>query len=101
MIFFILLIGLVPLFITSFTGGLAGAIAARGREDRSLLANAGIGLVGWGLAWVIWRLVNGQRPEEITLGLGLLALLISVAFIHLLEKLNTQKVAATEKTLTV
>jgi hypothetical protein len=101
MIFFILLIGLIPLFITSFTGGLAGAIAARGREDRSLLANAGIGLVGWGLAWVIWRLVNGEWPEEITLGLGLLALLISVAFIHLLKKRNTRKVAVSEKTLTV
>jgi hypothetical protein len=80
---------------------LAGAIAGRGREDRSLLANARIGLVGWGFAWMIWRLVNGQWPEEITLGLGLLALLISVAFIHLIEKLNTRKVAVTEKTLTV
>lgn len=100
MIYFVLLVGLIPLFITSFTGGLAGAIVARGREDRSLLANGGIGLVGWGTACLIRRLVDGQWPEEITLGLGFLALFISIIFIHFLEKLRARRIALTVNTLT-
>jgi hypothetical protein len=99
-IFFGLLFGLIPLFITSFTGGLAGAIVARGREDRSLPANGGIGLVGWSSAWLIRRLIDGQWPEEITLGLGLLALLTSIIFIHFLERRQTRPIALNENTLT-
>lgn len=58
----------------------------RGREDRSLLANAGIGLVGWLAAAVIWRFVRGDWPTEFTLGLGLLAALAAVVFVHLLDR---------------
>lgn len=42
--FLIFPIGLLYFFVFSFTGGFAGAIHAGGREDRSLVANAGIGL---------------------------------------------------------
>ena len=99
-IYFGLLIGLIPLFITSFTGGLAGAIAARGREDRSLLANGGIGLGGWSSAYLIRRLIDGQWPEEITLGMGLLALLASIVFARFLDRRQTRRLALTENTQT-
>lgn len=79
-------VGLAYFVVFSFTGGFAGAIHARSREDRSLVANAGIGLVGWGVAAVVWLLATGAWPGEVTLGLGLLALLASIAFVHLLER---------------
>jgi hypothetical protein len=101
MLFGILFIGLVLLFVTSLTGGFAGAIVAGGREDRSLLANARIGLVGWGVAWVIWRIFAGRWPEEVSLGLGLLALLISIAFVRSMEKQRAKEAEGTEHTLTV
>lgn len=80
------LTGLVYFVVFSFTGGFAGAIHARGREDRSLIANAGIGLIGWLAAAVIWRLATGDWPTQLTLGLGLLALLAAIVFVHLLER---------------
>jgi hypothetical protein len=81
---FIPFVGLVYFVVFGFTGGFAGAIHARDREDRSLIANAGIGLVGWTVAAVVWRLVTGEWPSEFTLGLGLLALVFSIVFVHLL-----------------
>lgn len=83
---FVPLAGLIYFVVFSFTGGFAGAIHARGRENRSLMANAGIGLVGWVFAAVVWLLVTGDWPTEFTLGLGLLALLASIAFLHLLAR---------------
>lgn len=88
------LFGVVPFFVASFTGGLAGAIQGKGREDRSLLANAGIGLVGWVAAWVLVTLVSGEGPDEITLGIGLLALVCSIVFIGLLERRARRRAAS-------
>jgi len=70
----------------SLTGGTAGAIQARGREDRSLLGNAGIGLVGWVAAWLIVTAINGRFPDEVTIGLGVLALVCSVGFLYLMDR---------------
>ena len=78
--------GVVPFFVASFTGGLAGAIQGGGREDRSLLANAGIGFGGWLVAWVLVTLISGEPPDEITIGMGILALLSSILFISVLER---------------
>ncbi len=85
------LFGVVPFFVASFTGGLAGAIQGRGREDRSLMANAGIGFVGWVTAWVLVTIVSGEGPDEITIGIGLLALLLSIVFISLLERRSERR----------
>jgi hypothetical protein len=63
--------------IASITGGAAGPIVARGRKDRSIWANGIIGFGGWAGAWLVARIVDRVWPEELTLGLGLLALLIS------------------------
>lgn len=79
-------VGLVYFLVFSFTGGFAGAIHARGREDRSLMANAGIGLVGWAVAALVWHFATGDWPREVTLGIGLLALAASIVFVHLLER---------------
>ena len=79
-------IGLLYFFVFSFTGGFAGAIHAGGREDRSLVANAGIGLVGWTAAALIWRMSTGVWSEEFTFGLAGLALLCSIVSVHLLER---------------
>jgi drug/metabolite transporter (DMT)-like permease len=78
--------GVVPFFVASFTGGLAGAIQGRGREDRSLLANAGIGFVGWLVAWVLVIVFNGETPDQLSIGMGILALLCSILFIAVLER---------------
>jgi hypothetical protein len=80
------LFGVVPFFVASFTGGFAGAIQGKGREDRSLMANAGIGFVGWVAAWVLVTLITAERPDQITIGVGALALVCSIVFIALLER---------------
>lgn len=64
------------------------AIFAGGGEDRSLLANAGIGIIGWAAAWLIVTLLDGEPPDEVTIGIGLLALVCSIAFIYLIERRN-------------
>lgn len=66
------------LFVFAFTGGLASAIAAGGREDHPLWQNAVIGFVGWSGAMLVWRAVTGDVPEEFQLGMALLALAISI-----------------------
>lgn len=75
----------------SFTGGIAGAIYARGREARNLVANAGIGLVGWTVAALIWTISTRDWPEEFTFGLGGLALLCSIVFVHSLERRRSSR----------
>lgn len=75
-----------PFVICSFTGGFAGAIAAGGREDRTILQNAGIGLVGWGAAWILSTVFTGVAPEELSLSLLVLALAFSVGFAFVLDR---------------
>lgn len=48
-------------------GGIAGAITGGGREDRSLLRNAGIGLAGSLIGGTIWFWVT---EEQVSLTLG-------------------------------
>jgi hypothetical protein len=77
-----LLFALILLFpIAAITGGVACALVGGGREDRPIWKNGIIGIVGWAVAWVVMAAVAGTSPEELTLGLGFLALLASIAFI--------------------
>jgi hypothetical protein len=71
--------------IAAITGGVAGAMVGGGREDRPIWKNAIIGIVGWTVAWIVMAAITGRWLEELTLGLGFLALLASVAFILLDE----------------
>ena len=64
------------------------------KKQTELLANAGIGLVGWVAAWVLVTLVSGEGPDEITLGIGLLALVCSIVFIGLLERRARRRAAS-------
>jgi hypothetical protein len=82
----VLFYGLIPFLVASLTGGIAGAVLAREGEHRSLLANAGIGLVGWAAAWLIMTVIRGDSPDEVTIGIGLLALASSVGFLYLVER---------------
>ena len=66
--------------IAAITGGVAGAIVGGGREDRPIWQNAVIGLVGWAVAFLV-AYATGTAPEELTLGFGFLALLVSIAFV--------------------
>ena len=92
-------IGLIFFTALSFTGGLAGAIHARGREDRSLVANAGVGVAGTIIASIVWRLATGEWPAEASIGLWLLSIGCSIVFIHYLEwrqgRKHSEGVAAT------
>ena len=58
--------------LASFTGGVASAIAAGGREDNSIFTNAAVGFLGWLAAGVIWTQAHGTWPDEMTPGLLLL-----------------------------
>ncbi|MFZ0013323.1 MAG: hypothetical protein WAL25_04325 [Acidimicrobiia bacterium] len=55
----ILIFGIPAFAIASFTGGFAGAIAAGGQEDRSLVQNAVIGF----MAWLIANALVGEWSE--------------------------------------
>jgi prepilin signal peptidase PulO-like enzyme (type II secretory pathway) len=65
--------------LAALTGGLAGAIAAGGREERSLLANAVIGFLGWLLAGVVIAGLSGSWPEQLTIPWLALTLLFAIA----------------------
>ena len=62
----------------SFMGGFAGAIAAGGREDRSLLYNFGIGLAGAVIGTGIWSGITGEVPEEVNAGALALSFVVSI-----------------------
>lgn len=87
-------IGGVFFVVWSFTGGFAGAIAGGGREDRSLLANAGIGFIGWLTAAILWAIFVGEWPEEFSFGLAFLALGCSVAYLLIRRRLSEREQAA-------
>jgi uncharacterized membrane protein YeaQ/YmgE (transglycosylase-associated protein family) len=63
---------------TSFMGGFAGAIAAGGRENRSLLYNFVIGLAGAVIGSGFWAAVNGEWPEEMDAGVLLSSFVASI-----------------------
>lgn len=64
--------------ILSFVGGFAGAVAAGGREDRSLVYNFGIGLLGTVIGSGIWAATQGEWPEELTAGVLTLSFFSSI-----------------------
>lgn len=96
MVFAILLGVLIALLL--FVGGLAGAIVGGGREDRSLLANTGIGLVGSLIGGTLWNLI-GDRRFELSWG-GFLASLIGsillLLTVGIVQRRRTAAVAHTE-----
>ena len=85
-----LLAGIViflPVFaLASFTGGFASAVAAGGREDHSILKNAVIGFIGWFAASVLWSLVTGEWPRELSSGLLILTFVCSIAVAWLWDR---------------
>lgn len=52
---------LVGVLWFGFIGGVAGAITGGGREDRSLLANAGMGLLGSLIGGMLWVVFSEQE----------------------------------------
>jgi uncharacterized membrane protein YeaQ/YmgE (transglycosylase-associated protein family) len=82
--FFLYLVLFLP--VAALTGGIAGAIVGRGREDRPLWQNAVIGLVGWLVALTLVMPVTGTDPEEANLGHGLAALLVSIIIVVIVER---------------
>lgn len=72
----------------SFMGGFAGAIAAGGREDRTLAYNFGIGLAGTLIGTAIWSAYNGGWPEEVTAGALLLSFLASIGVAFVVNRLE-------------
>lgn len=69
--------------VAAITGGVAGAVVGGGREDRPIWQNVVIGIVGWAGAAMILQTATGRGLEELNLGTGLLALLVSVVFVVL------------------
>ena len=72
--------------LASFTGGMAGAIAAGGREDRSLLQNAGIGFVAWVIACLIASAPTGRWPDQMSVGLLLGTLAVAIVIAWMLDR---------------
>lgn len=54
---------LVAVGFFGFIGGVAGALVGGGSEDRSLLTNAGIGLLGALVGGSLWAAVTGRTLE--------------------------------------
>jgi len=93
--FFLLMLS--GLFVAiSFMGGFAGAIAAGGREDRSLLYNFGIGLVGSLIGTGIWSGITGEVPEEVNAGALALSFVASI-FVALFADWRERRRAGSER----
>lgn len=91
MIVFVILLGaLIALLLFGFVGGLAGAIVGGGREDRTLLANAGIGLVGSIVGGTLWNLLQ-ERGLEITWGGFFASLVGSILFLLVVERVRRRR----------
>jgi hypothetical protein len=73
-------------FLASFTGGMAGAIAAGGREDRSLIQNAGIGFVAWVTTCLIVSAPTGRWPDQMSVGIWLGTLAVAIVIAWLLDR---------------
>lgn len=79
---FIVLGLLVGLLWFGFIGGFAGAITGGGRENRSLLANAGIGLLGSLIGGTLWAIFI-EGDFRLSFG-GFIASLIGAVLLLLL-----------------
>ena len=77
--------------LISFMGGFAGAIAGGGREDRSIIANLGIGFVGGLVGSAIVAAREGEWPEELSGELLVLSFLASIGFALLLNLRDRRK----------
>jgi hypothetical protein len=82
----ILAVAPMVLFATSFVGGFGGAIAAGGREDRSLLQNAAIGAGAWFIAYLAHLIVAGGQPFEVTIGTIVIALVAAIFIARFLDR---------------
>ena len=92
-VFGIVLGALIALLLFGFVGGLAGAIVGGGREDRTLLANAGIGLVGSLIGGTLWNLLQ-DRGLEITWGGFFASLVGSILFLLIVERVKRRRATA-------
>ena len=82
----VLAVAPIALFATSFVGGFGGAIAAGGREDRSLLQNAAIGTGAWIIASLTHLVVAGGQPFEIRIGSIVVALVAAILIALVLDR---------------
>jgi MFS superfamily sulfate permease-like transporter len=90
-----LMVMVVPVFVlASFTGGIASAIAAGGREEHSIFTNAGIGFLGWLAASTVWALFAGAWPTELHAGLLLLTFGCSIGVARLWDRHHSGPVEA-------
>lgn len=80
----------LALLVTSFTGGFGGAIAAGGREDRTLLQNGAIGAGAWAVAWLVHFVIGRGKPFEINIGAGLVALVAAILIARALDRRAAQ-----------
>ena len=87
---------LVGLLLFGFVGGLAGAIVGGGSEDRSLVANAGIGLVGSAVGGTAWNVLT-EQGFELTLGGFLASLVGSIAFLFVVERVRRRREVAAQE----
>lgn len=81
-----LLAPLVFLLVFGLTAALAGAIYSRSwRSDRSFLADAAIGALGWVAVWVLSWLLVGEWPSPLwTVRQGVVAVVVSIGAAHLI-----------------
>jgi hypothetical protein len=81
-----LLAPLVFLLGFGLTGALAGAIYSRSwRSDRSVLADAAIGAVGWVAVWLLSWFLSGEWPSPLwTVRQGVIAVILSIGVAHLI-----------------
>ncbi|MDF1598054.1 MAG: GlsB/YeaQ/YmgE family stress response membrane protein [Acidimicrobiia bacterium] len=86
----VLLAVLVALFVFGFVGGLAGAIVGGGREERSLLVNVGIGLVGSLLGGTLWNVIQ-DRGLEFTWGGFIASLSGSVLLLLIVRMIRNRR----------
>lgn len=84
---------LVALLLFGFVGGLAGAIVGGGREDRSLLANSGIGFVGSLIGGTLWNLTQ-DRGFDLSLGGFFASLVGSILFLLIVKRVQIRRTTA-------
>lgn len=89
-VIFVLVIG-GYFVVISFLGGFASAVAAGGREDRSLLGNFAIGLAGWLGGSAVWWAMTGEWPQEISIGMIVLTFLTAVIIAVVVDRVRQRR----------